>query len=102
VRAPLGPVHLLLLDHPPANHLIHGRFHERRRDRLAVAISVPVVGDRKLVGLDVMVKLAHGPEQLLRALGWLLLRLEILLQILNDLQGPVDVAVPEVPLQAGS
>src|SRR5512135_3047650 len=50
--------------HPPADHLIHGRFRKGRRDRLAMAIPVPVVGDRSLVGLDVMVKLAHGLEQL--------------------------------------
>ena len=100
VRPPLGPPHLLLLDHPLADHLIDRRFRERRRDRLAMAIPIPVVGDRGPVGLDVMVELAHGLEQLLRPLGSLLPRLEVALQVLDDLQGPVDVAVPEVPLQA--
>src|SRR5512135_1310565 len=42
----LGPAHLLLLDHPFADHLVHGRFGKGRRDRLAVAIAIPVIGDR--------------------------------------------------------
>ena len=62
VCAPLGPTHLLFLDHPLADHLIHRRFHERRRDRLAVAIAIPVVGDEGLVGLDVVMEFAHGLE----------------------------------------
>ena len=56
VRPPLGPTHLLFLDHPLADHLIHRRFHERRRDRLAVAIAIPVVGDEGLVDLDVVME----------------------------------------------
>lgn len=45
-------------------------------------------------------EVAHGLQQLLRPLGWLLLRLDVPLQILDEPQGSVDVAVPEVPLQA--
>jgi hypothetical protein len=49
-------------DHPLADHLVHCRFHERRRDRLAVAIAIPVVGDEGLVGLDIVMEFAHGFE----------------------------------------
>jgi hypothetical protein len=40
VRSPLGPAHPLLLDYPPADHLVHRRFRERCRNRLAVTIPV--------------------------------------------------------------
>jgi hypothetical protein len=89
VRSPRGPAHLLLLDHPLADHLVHRRFREGRRDPPAVAMPVPVVRDRIPVALDVMAELAHGLQQLLRPLGRLLLRLEVTLQILDDLKGSV-------------
>src|SRR4051812_19063245 len=54
-----GPPHLLLLHHPLADHLIDRRFHERGRDRLAMAIPVPVVGDRGPVHLDVVTESPH-------------------------------------------
>ena len=101
VRTPRGPPHLLLLDHPLADHLIDRRFRKRRRDPLAVARPIPVIRDEGPVGLDVVVEFARGLEQLLRPLGSLRRRIEVALQVLDDLQGPVDVAVPEVPLGPG-
>jgi YD repeat-containing protein len=68
VRSPRSPTHLLLLDHPLADHLVDRRFRERRRDPLAVAIPVPVVRDRRSVDFDVMAELLHRLEQLLRPL----------------------------------
>ncbi len=100
MRTLRGPPHLLLLDHPLADHLIDGRFRERRRDPLPMARPIPVIRDEGLVGLDVVVEFTHGLEQLLRPLGSLRRRIEVALQVLDDLQSPVDVAVPEVPLQA--
>jgi hypothetical protein len=97
---PLGPTPLLLLDHPFADHLVHRRFHKRRRDRFAVAIPIPVVGDEGPVDLDAVMKFTHGLEQLLHPLRSIDARVEVTLQILSKLQGPVDVAVPEMPLQA--
>ena len=37
------PSHLLLLDHPFADHLIDGRLRERRRDHLAIAPALAAV-----------------------------------------------------------
>src|SRR3954452_21903469 len=44
MRAPPCPVHLLLLDETPADHLIDRRLHESRAGRLSLPIALPEVG----------------------------------------------------------
>ena len=46
-------MHLLLLDEPPAHHLIDRRFNEGRADRFSLPIPLTVVGDRFLVMADI-------------------------------------------------
>jgi hypothetical protein len=55
--APHFPTHLL---GSFADDLIHGRFDKRCRDRLSVAISVTIVGDRLLIDFDVVTEFLHG------------------------------------------
>ena len=43
--ASLGPIHLFLLDRPFADQVIHRGFHEGRRDRLVIPISVALIRD---------------------------------------------------------
>ena len=40
------PSHLLMLDHPLRDDLIHGGFGEGGRNRLAASIALPVIGQR--------------------------------------------------------
>jgi hypothetical protein len=43
MRAGFGPLHLLFFTEAFAHHLIYRGLHETRRDRLTVAIALPVI-----------------------------------------------------------
>jgi hypothetical protein len=60
MRTALRPPHLLLLHHPSADDLIDRRFSERGGDRLAVAIPVPLVGDKRFVHRNIAPEFVHG------------------------------------------
>jgi hypothetical protein len=60
--AALAPLHLLVLDHSFAHHLIHRQLHKAGRDPFPVAIALSVVGHELLVSLHVGVQFLH-PEQ---------------------------------------
>jgi hypothetical protein len=60
MRAPLRPAHLLLLHHPLAYHLVHRRLHKSRRDALAMAIAITIVGNEGFIRRDIAAKLTHG------------------------------------------
>ena len=47
------PLHLLLLHHAFADHLVHRRFNEGRADRLAVSVAFAEVRDELLIVADV-------------------------------------------------
>jgi len=53
VCAVTGPPHLLFLHKTLADHIAHGRFDKRRRNRLAVPITITVVRDKSLIGDDI-------------------------------------------------
>ncbi|HXZ70645.1 MAG TPA: hypothetical protein VEH31_07225, partial [Streptosporangiaceae bacterium] len=92
------PAHLLFLDHALADDLVDRGLGERGGDGLASTAALPVVRDPPGVGADVAVELADRPEQpgLLRAgLGGV----EADEDVVDDLQGAEDVAVPAEPLQ---
>src|SRR5215469_14382185 len=88
MSAALAPLHLLVLDHSFAHHLIHRRLHKAGRDPFPVAIALSVVGhellavigwQRKGFGLFWNWKIRHGKRgrpaapkhvrQLIRTLG---------------------------------
>ena len=62
--APLGPVHLPLLDHSPTDKLVYGRLGKSGTDSLAIAMAVAVVGDVGLIGGDVVAEFANRAQQL--------------------------------------
>src|SRR5688500_14619967 len=51
------PLHLLLLHHPFADHLVDRRLDEPRADPVAVAIALTVIDDRRCIVPDVGVQL---------------------------------------------
>ena len=53
------PLHLLLLHHALADHLVHRRFNEGRADRLAVSVAFAEVRDELLVVADVGLEFAY-------------------------------------------
>jgi hypothetical protein len=63
------PPHLLLFDHPLADHLINGGLHKAGSDPFPIAIALAIVGDELLVIGDVSLKLLRFLQQseLLRA-----------------------------------
>src|ERR1700680_488980 len=67
------PLHLLLLHHAFADHLVHRRFNEGRADRLAVSVAFAEVRDELLivadVGLEFAYTLGHLLHQWRRNLG---------------------------------
>jgi hypothetical protein len=60
----------------------------------------PSLGMNAWLTSIVVMEFAHGLEQLRLPLRWVDARVEVALQILDDLQGPVDIAMPEMPFQA--
>ena len=48
-----SPRHLLPLHKALADHLVDRRLDEARRDRLAMTVAVPVVGDRAKAGAGI-------------------------------------------------
>ena len=70
VRSAGCPAHLLFLDHPFADDLVHGGVDERVGDRLAAAVALAVVGDPGGVGVDVVLELRRGPCTACAAAGW--------------------------------
>jgi hypothetical protein len=49
-----------------AHHLIHGRFHEARRDRLPMAIPLAIVRNQMRIVANIHAKLINGFLQLLK------------------------------------
>ena len=60
------PLHLLLLHHAFADHLVHRRFNEGRADRLAVSVAFAEVRDELLIVADVGLEFAYTLGHLLR------------------------------------
>src|ERR1019366_457686 len=54
-----GPLHLLFLDEPSADHLIDRRLDECRADPFALSPSLAKVRDELAVVLDVYLELGH-------------------------------------------
>ena len=54
-----GPLHLLLLDEPSADHLIDRRLNECRADPFALSPSLAKVWDELAVVLDVYLELGQ-------------------------------------------
>src|ERR1017187_8559282 len=57
--APRGPLHLLLLDEPSADHLVDRRLNKRGADPLALSPSLTKVWNEVAVVLDVDIKLGQ-------------------------------------------
>src|SRR5262245_27779908 len=58
-----GPLHLLLLAEAFAHHFVHRRFHQSRRDCLAVTISLTVIRDHMPVVHDIGPQLRQRLDQ---------------------------------------
>jgi hypothetical protein len=64
MRMSWSPRHLLPLHKPFADHLVDRRLDEARRDRLAMAVAVPVIHDKVLVVVEVADELLKfGPRR---------------------------------------
>jgi len=51
VRSGLTPLHLLLLHHALAHHLVDRRLREGRGNRLSMPVTIPIIWDEVLVSL---------------------------------------------------
>ena len=60
------PLHLLLLDHALADHLVHRGFNEGSADHLAVSVAFAEVRDELLIVADVGLEFAYTLGYLLR------------------------------------
>ena len=60
------PLHLLLLHHAFADHLVYRRFNEGRADRLAVSVAFAEVRDELLIVAYVGLEFAYTLGHLLR------------------------------------
>ena len=63
------PLHLLLLHHAFADHLVHRRFNEGRADRPAVSVAFAEVRDELLILADVGLEFAYTNHLLARFRG---------------------------------
>ena len=61
--AAFAPLHLLFLDHPLADYLVHRRFHKARADAFTVAVPLAVVGDKARIVCDIRVELLHSFQE---------------------------------------
>ncbi len=53
MRSALGPLHLLLFDHPPAHHLIDHRLHEPGADPFTMVVPLAIVHNRRRIIADI-------------------------------------------------
>src|SRR5262245_11649281 len=101
MHTPLTPPHLLLLDHPLTDHLVHCGFDKACADALTVAIALAIVRNEVGVILNVRVELLHGFQQL-SGCGILTdsdRDFEIALDGLHDLEGLVHIPMPQEPFE---
>src|SRR6266542_4307440 len=56
----LSPLHRLFLYKTFAEHIVDRRLHKRRRNRLAVPIPLPIVGNEAAIVLDIRAELPQG------------------------------------------
>ena len=64
MSSPQRPLHLLLLDEPPAHDLVDRRFDERRADPFSLSPSITEVRNELAVVLDVGLELRHSVRDL--------------------------------------
>src|ERR1035437_3262471 len=95
-----GPAHLLLLHEPAADHLVDGRFDERRADRFPLPSSFAEVRDESAVVADVSLKLGYARGNLLRRGAARLNQAQVHYQVAQPLEHLLGVAVPEQMLHA--
>ena len=92
------PPHLLFLYKTLADHLVHGRFNKRSGNRLAMPVTIAVVWDKSLVGHYIAVKFFYCLYHFLFVRRIFFQHLQIIVQVINSLQGVQDIAVPEIPI----
>ena len=85
--------HLLTFDKPFADHLIDCGFHKTRGYLFSVPIAITIIGDERVVGLDVASEILHCLDEF-REVRTGLQPFQLLLQRVQFLQGFVDIAMP--------
>src|SRR5215471_3944709 len=90
-----GPRHLLLLDEPPADYLVDGRFHKGCRDRFSLPVSLAKVRYELSIVVNVRLKLANALAQFLCRTAVRLNQTQVHDQITQTLQRLLRVSVPE-------
>jgi hypothetical protein len=60
VRTAKGPLHLLLFDEPPADHLVNCRFDEGGADRFSLTVPLAEVRDELLVVANIRIELTDA------------------------------------------
>jgi hypothetical protein len=78
-----------------AHRLIDGRLQQDRRDGLPLAVTLPVIGNEGSVGPDVAFEGSDRLEQLV-VLGAAVFDVQSVGWCIEELQGPIDLAVPQV------
>ncbi len=89
----LGPAHLLFFDKSSAYDLIDCRFSHCRGDGFFIPVAVAIIGNRRSVGTNIVVKLVQRSRQLLSLAACF--GINIPCEVFQYLQCLVDVAVPE-------
>src|SRR5215471_13098036 len=90
-----GPRHLLLLDEPPADYLVDGRFHKGCRDRFSLPVSLAKVRYELSIVVNVRLKLANALAQFLCRTAVRLNQTQVHDQITQTLQRLLRVSVQE-------
>ena len=98
MRALFRPAHLLTFDKSFTDHLIDRRLYKPRRDLFPVPISISIIGNKGVVGLDVVGEILHCLNEF-REIRTGFHHLQFFLQVVQFLQRLVDIAMPQRPFE---
>jgi hypothetical protein len=100
MRSAFRPLPLLAFAEALADHLIYRRFHKARADAFAVPVALAVIWNEATIVLNVGVKLLHGFQEFpCCAIASRRRHVEVHLDRFHHLERPIDVPVPQKPLQ---
>jgi hypothetical protein len=94
-------LHLLAFAEARADDLVHGRFHQARADAFAVPVTLAILRNDTLIGLDLYVKFLDGLQKFPSGVMAVVRHccIQIHFGALHDLQGLVDVSIPQGPFE---
>src|SRR5262245_66461588 len=102
MRAPFGPLHLLLFTEALADDLVDGRLDKTGADALPIPVALAVVGDEGAIAVYVCVEVFHGlqqfPGRAIACGGHS--HIQVHYEVSDLLEGFIDIAVPQRPLES--